>query len=62
MVLFMLDSGPRISEVVNARLPGLDLETRQIRIVGKGDKERIVPFGSRCRFGTMNSHQSIAYR
>ena len=54
MVIFMLDSGPRISEVVNARLPELDLETRQIRIVGKGDKERIVPFGSRCSKAFLN--------
>ncbi len=54
IVLFMLDSGPRVSEVANARLPDLDLETRQIRIVGKGDKERIVPFGSRCAKAFLN--------
>jgi integrase/recombinase XerC/integrase/recombinase XerD len=47
IVLLMLDSGPRISEVVGARMPDLDLETRQLRIIGKGDKERIIPFGAR---------------
>jgi site-specific recombinase XerD len=38
IVLLMLDSGPRMSEVVGARMPDLDLETRQLRIIGKGDK------------------------
>ena len=47
IVLFLLDSGPRISEVAGARLPDLNLESRQIRIVGQGNKERIVPFGNR---------------
>jgi site-specific recombinase XerD len=47
IVLFLLDSGPRIGEVAAARLPDLDLESRNIRIIGKGNKERIVPFGSR---------------
>jgi integrase/recombinase XerC/integrase/recombinase XerD len=47
IVLFLLDSGPRIGEVAAARLPDLDLEARRIRVIGKGNKERIVPFGSR---------------
>jgi integrase/recombinase XerC/integrase/recombinase XerD len=47
VVLFLLDSGPRLGEVAQARLPDLNLESRQIRIIGKGDKERIIPFGSR---------------
>ena len=47
IVLFLLDSGPRIGEVAGARLSDLNLESRQIRIVGQGNKERIVPFGNR---------------
>jgi len=47
VILFLLDSGPRIGEVVSAKLPDLNLESRQVRIIGKGNKERIVPFGSR---------------
>lgn len=54
IVLFLLDSGPRIGEVANARLSDLNLETRQIRIVGKGDKERIVPFGTRTGKAFLN--------
>ena len=54
IVLFMLDSGPRLSEVIRARLPDLDLETRQIRVIGKGNKERILPFGSRTGKAFLN--------
>jgi len=54
VVLFLLDSGPRVGEVANARLPDLNLESRQIRIVGKGDKERIVPFGARTGKAFLN--------
>src|SRR5262249_51192172 len=47
IVLLMLDSGLRISEVEEARLPHLDLERRQLKVMGKGQKERLVPFGQR---------------
>ncbi len=39
-------TGARISEAVGADLDDLDLETRLVRLYGKGGKERIVPFGS----------------
>ncbi len=45
MVLVMLDSGLRISEVASLRLPLLDLVVRQARVQGKGRKERYIPFG-----------------
>ena len=54
IVLRMLDSGPRMSEVVGARMPGLDLERWQLRIIGKGNKERIVPFGARTGKALLN--------
>lgn len=54
ITLFMPNSGPRISEVVNARLPHLDLEIRQIRLIGKGNKERIIPFGDRTGKAFLN--------
>ena len=39
-------TGARISEVVGLSLGDLDLESRLVRLYGKGAKERIVPFGS----------------
>jgi integrase/recombinase XerD len=44
----MYASGLRVSEITNARLDRLKLPERQIVIVGKGSKERIVPFGGRA--------------
>ncbi|MDR3713040.1 MAG: site-specific tyrosine recombinase XerD [Puia sp.] len=38
--------GLRVSEVVNLRISGLFLDTGFIRVIGKGDKERLVPIGS----------------
>lgn len=48
MVLLMLDSGLRIGEVAMARLGRLDIERRQLKVMVKRQKERIVPFGVRC--------------
>ena len=48
LVMLMLDSGLRISEVANARLENLDMERRVLKVKGKGNKERIVPFGQRA--------------
>lgn len=42
-------TGCRASEVVGLRLVDLDLETGLIRCIGKGDKQRIVPLGSRAQ-------------
>jgi integrase/recombinase XerD len=41
----MYSCGLRVSEVVNLRISGLYLEAGFIRVVGKGDKERLVPIG-----------------
>jgi integrase/recombinase XerC len=38
-------TGLRVSELVGLRLDDVDLSARQVRTVGKGKKERIVPFG-----------------
>ena len=37
--------GLRVSELVNLRLSWLRLDENYIRVIGKGDKERIVPIG-----------------
>jgi integrase/recombinase XerD len=41
----MYSCGLRVSEVVNLRISNLHLEVGFIRVIGKGDKERLVPVG-----------------
>ena len=45
----MLDTGLRLSEVVSLKFPGVHLEERYVKVLGKGNKERIVAFGSACQ-------------
>lgn len=42
-------SGLRVSEVVSLIYDDIDFEKRIMRIRGKGDKERLVPFTERCK-------------
>jgi len=42
-------TGCRASEVVGLRPGDLDLQAGSARCIGKGDKERVVPLGSRAR-------------
>jgi integrase/recombinase XerD len=41
----MYSCGLRVSELVNLRISSLYLDTGFIRVIGKGDKERLVPIG-----------------
>ncbi len=45
MVELLYATGLRASELVGLDLDRLHLEERIVRVIGKGDKERIVPFG-----------------
>ncbi len=38
-------TGLRVSELVNLRLPQVNLVQGVVRVIGKGDKERLVPLG-----------------
>lgn len=42
----MYSCGLRVSEVVNLRISQLYLDVGFVRVIGKGDKERLVPVGS----------------
>jgi len=48
MALF-LDTGLRLSEVVNLKQEDVHLDQRYVKVMGKGSKERIVPVGSSCQ-------------
>lgn len=49
MVELLYASGLRVSELCGARLENLDLEKGFIRVVGKGNKQRLVPVGAGAR-------------
>ena len=44
----MLDTGLRLSEVVSLKFRDVHLEERYVKVLGKGNKERIVAFGLAC--------------
>lgn len=44
IALLMIDNGMRISEVLGIRIAELDLSRCRVKITGKGQKERVVPF------------------
>jgi integrase/recombinase XerD len=47
IIEMMYGCGLRVSEVVQLKLSGLFLEDGFIKVIGKGDKERLVPIGSK---------------
>ena len=49
ILLLMLDSGSRLGEVIELKLPKTDIEHGQVWVNGKGNKERVVPIGTRCQ-------------
>ena len=61
----MYSCGLRVSEVVNLRISCLYFDVGFIRIIGKGDKERLVPIGNdamkyiRLYLNTVRCHQNI---
>ena len=44
LINLLYDSGVRVSELINIRINNIDFENRLIKILGKGDKERVVYF------------------
>jgi integrase/recombinase XerD len=44
----MYATGLRISEAINLKFDGLYLEDSFLRVLGKGNKERVVPFGEKA--------------
>jgi len=45
MLELMYATGMRVSELVTLQLGCLDMQAGILRVVGKGDKERLIPFG-----------------
>lgn len=49
MLEVLYATGLRVSELINLQLSQINLNQGVLRIVGKGDRERLIPFGDHCR-------------
>jgi len=49
LILIFYEAGVRLSELVGLDDTSVDLDTCQMRVTGKGDRQRIIPFGERLR-------------
>jgi len=49
ILLLLIDNGMRISEALCIQIADLDLQKCRVKITGKGNKERVVPFSSFTR-------------
>jgi integrase/recombinase XerD len=49
LVLFLLDTGARITEALTLRMPEIDLDNLLVTLDGKGRKQRVVPFSFEFR-------------
>ena len=45
MILMLLDTGLRVSELAGLRLPDVSVADGMLKVLGKGNKERVVPMG-----------------
>jgi len=60
IMLLLLDTGLRSDEVCKARIDDLDRKENTLKVMGKGDKERIVPFSdftARAIYGYLNARR-----
>lgn len=48
MLELLYSSGLRVSELVNLKVSDIHFDAGFVRIIGKGDKERVVPMNMRC--------------
>ena len=46
LILIMLDTGARASELCELLMKNIDLKNRRIMVLGKGDKERLLPLSA----------------
>lgn len=58
MILFFLDNGIRVSELCNLQIKDLDLKQSRAFVMGKGAKERYVPFSARTSQAIWRYHTS----
>ena len=47
--MLMIDTGMRVKELVNLKFEDIQMDEGLIKVMGKGKRERIVPFGSKVQ-------------
>ncbi len=45
MISMLYQTGMRRSELINLQLAAIDFDLQQFKVIGKGNKERVIPFG-----------------
>ncbi len=48
MLCLFLDTGIRVSELCNLKLDDIKFATMSIKVIGKGNKERVILFSKKC--------------
>ena len=48
MLEFFYSTGVRISELVSLKIENIDRTAQVVKVLGKGGKERLLPFGKKC--------------
>lgn len=46
IIMTFYETGMRVSELLNLDEKSLDLVAREVKVTGKGDKQRVIPFGT----------------
>lgn len=64
IVLVLYHCGLRASELLNLQLDKIDIKLHSMRVIGKGNKERMLPFGDELadciiRYCILRNHQGI---
>jgi site-specific recombinase XerD len=59
LLLTLIDTGGRVSEIVNMKLGDIDFEQNFITVLGKGNKQRLLPFRHAGRQSTHEIFNAI---
>jgi site-specific recombinase XerD len=49
IIMTLLDTGMRVSELCNLKLADVQLEDGMVKVMGKGNKERVIPIGKQVQ-------------
>ena len=61
-LLTLIDTGIRLSELANLKTEDIDFEQNLFRVMGKGQRERFVPFGRRVFLASIKGPTNGAYK